>query len=57
MSTALYFFSQIVVNTFFKAPVYPTAREGFIRVDSVELDLIPPADPQALRYFHMYLKG
>ena len=46
-----------MVNTYFKLPVYPALREGFYRVDSVELDLIPPSDPQALRYFHMYLKG
>lgn len=46
-----------MINTYFKAPLYPTMREGFTRVDEVELDLRPPSDPQALRYFHMYLKG
>jgi hypothetical protein len=46
-----------VINTYFKAPVYPSIKEGFNRVDNVELDLQLPTDPQALRYFHMYLKG
>lgn len=47
---------QIVINTYFKNPVYPSVSEGFSSVETVSLDLVLPTEPQALRLFHMYIK-
>lgn len=47
---------QVVVNTYFKNPIYPALREGFNSVETLDLQLVPPTDPQALRLFYMYLK-
>ena len=55
-SNLLLGFVQIVINTYFKSPIYPTAKEGFYRVDTVEWSPVLPTEPQALKLFHMYLK-
>lgn len=47
---------SIVVNTFYKNPIFPSEKEGFDRVDTLEWSPVIPSHPRSRKLFFSYLK-